>query len=355
MFPYTLELLVFSIAMIFGGRFQDRFGPRGGTLISGIFTGLALILCAVTASPLGITLSFGFLFGSAAAFGYSAVTPAVIKWFPPEKRGLVTGIVLMSLGAAALVWSPLINFLVLRIGVINSFLFCGMVILIIITSASRVIDLPKKGSSVESNAQTAQSGAGRRNWRANLKSPVFRILWVMIGLTSGVGFIFIGNLVQIAQLDFQVGWGYILVSLFALTNALGRVFGGALCDRIGYLGNFRAALFLMLLSMLLFLSGWNWPVLVIATSLLGLSYGSLYTSFPVIVGRLFGLEDFGLNYGMLFTAVGIVGSLSPLAAAYLAELTNSYYPAFLLGVAFTITGFFLVNELNERAGGQLNG
>ncbi len=355
MFPYTLELLVFSIAMIFGGRFQDRFGPRGGTLISGIFTGLALILCAVTASPLGITLSFGFLFGISAAFGYSAVTPAVIKLFSPEKRGLVTGIVLMSLGAAALVWSPLINFLVLRIGVINSFLFCGMAILIIITSASRVIDLPKKGSIDELNAQTAHSGAGRRNWRTNLRSPVFRILWVMIGLTSGVGFMFIGHLVQIAQLDFQVGWGYILVSLFALTNALGRVFGGALCDRIGYLGNYRAALFLMLLAMLLFLSGWNWPALVIGTSFLGLSYGSLYTSFPVIVGRLFGLEDFGLNYGMIFTAVGIVGSLGPLVAAYLAELTNSYYPAFLLGLVFTICGFFLVNELNKRAGGKLNG
>jgi len=71
MFPYTLELLVFSIALIIGGHYQDRFGPRGGIVLSGMFSGLGLILCALTASPLGIALSFGVVFGGAAAFGCS--------------------------------------------------------------------------------------------------------------------------------------------------------------------------------------------------------------------------------------------------------------------------------------------
>lgn len=348
MFPYTLELLVFSVAMVFGGRFQDRFGPRGGILISGIFTGLGLVLCALTASPAGVTLSFGIIFGGAAAFGYSAVTPAVIRWFPPGKRGLVTGIVLMSLGASALIWSPVINYLLFKVGVLNSFFICGVIIMLVITAASRVIVLPPAENETDGLLiPVSETGSGG-NWRLTIRRPSFIILWLMVGLSTGIGFMFIGHLVQIAELNYQVAWGYILVSLFALTNALGRLAGGALCDRIGYIGNLRTALFIMIGAMLLYLSGWGWAALIIATILLGLSYGSLYTSIPVIIASLFGLDNFGMNYGMVFTSIGIVGSLGPLVAAFLAERSNSYNPAFMLGLIAALVCFFLVAQLKKK-------
>jgi MFS family permease len=347
MFPYTLELLVFSIAMIFGGRFQDRFGPRRGIILSGCFTGLGLTLCALTATPLGIALSFGGIFGGAAAFGYSAVTPAVIKWFPPVRRGLVTGIVIMSMGAAALVWAPVVNLLIGLVGVINTFLICGILLFVLINFAALAISLPAKEElpfeKTEASYESCES-----NWRATISQPSFRILWIMIGLSTGVGAMFIGHLVQIAELNYQVAWGYLLVSLFAASSALGRLAGGAMCDRIGYIGNLRINIFLMVVAMLFFLSGWGSPALIIATFLLGFSYGSMYSSFPIVIGSLFGLENFGINYGMLFTAIGLIGSLGPLAAAFLAELTNSYHPTFLLGLAASLTCFFLLTKLKKR-------
>jgi MFS transporter, OFA family, oxalate/formate antiporter len=346
MMPYTVELLVFSVAMIFGGRFQDRFGPRFGLTLSGLFTGLGLILCALTASPTGITISFGLVFGTAAAFGYSAVTPAVIRWFPPGKRGLVTGIVLMSLGASALIWAPVVNMLTLRVGVINAFLVTGLLLMLAINLAARVVASPQPAADLPEKSETREPVVDK-SWRENLRNPSFRILWLMIGLSSGIGIMFIGHLVQISELNFQVSWGYLLVSLFAASNAAGRLGGGILCDRIGYSGNLKTALSLMTAAMLLYLSGWNWPALVAATMLLGLSYGSMYTSFPTIVVHLYGLKNFGINYGLIFTAVGLVGGLGPLVAAFLAELTGSYYPTFLLGLAASLICFFLVSRLNR--------
>lgn len=347
MFPYTLELLVFSIAMIFGGRFQDRFGPRRGIVLSGCFTGLGFILCALTANPLGATLSFGIIFGGAAAFGYSAVTPAVIRWFPPAKRGLVTGIVIMSMGAAALVWAPIVNLLIREIGVINTFFFCGVLLFLLINLAARAIAVPaRQDQPLEKTGLVYDSCES--NWRATISLPSFRILWVMIGLSTGVGAMFIGHLVQIAELNYQVTWGYLLVSLFAANSALGRLAGGAMCDRIGYIGNLRLTIVLMVVSMLLYLSGWSWPALITATALLGLSYGSMYSSFPTIVGSLYGLDNFGINYGLLFTAVGLVGSLGPLLAAFFAELTNSYYPTFALGLMAALTCLFLLAKLKKQ-------
>ncbi len=351
MTPYTIELLVFSIAMIFGGRFQDRFGPRRGIAFSGVFTSLALALCALTASPLGVTLSFGVVFGTAAAFGYSAVTPAVLSWFPPRKRGLVTGFILMSLGAAALVWAPVINLLLINVGIINTFLICGVFLLLAITGASRAVVMCPAEEEQPAEKQEPAAEITQKNekiWLTVIRNPSFRVIWLMIGLSSGVGFMLIGHLVQIAELNYNVAWGYLLVSLFALTNALGRLAGGVLCDRIGYIGNLRAALYTMIFSMLLFLSGLGWPALVSATALLGLSYGSLYTSFPVIVAGVFGLKNFGINYGMIFTSIGVVGSLGPLIAAFLAQLANSYYPAFILGIIATLTCFILVADLKKK-------
>jgi len=346
MFPYTLEVLIFSMAMIIGGRFQDRYGPRSGTLFSGIFIGLGFILCGVTASPAGVALSFGGIFAVAAAFGYSAVTPAVIKWFPPAKRGLITGIVLMSLGSGALIWAPVVNYLLAYTGVLNAFIICGVLLLLTITISSRYIEVP---ASVGDHNIEADNHLSPKNFALvqTIKALPFKLLWTLIGLTSGVGMMFIGHLVQIAAINFQVGWGYLLVSIFAITNASSRLIGGVICDRIGYIGTMYGALILMIASMLLFLSGLGWPALILGTFCLGMSYGSLYTCYPNAVADFFGLDNFGISYGMAITALGVVGSLGPMVSAILVERTATYNYSFLIGIMAALVCFILVTKLKQ--------
>lgn len=345
--PYTIELLAYAVAMVLGGRFQDRYGPRKAVMLSGLLAGSSFLVSYFTASPVGVAVGFGVIFGSASAFGYSAVTPAVIRWFPPEKKGLVTGIVLMSLASAALVWSPLVNLLIIKYGVINTFLICGIALLLIILPASRVIRVPE-GEKEFLQQAALKAGLAGDEWRVTLRRPEFRIIWLMVGLTSGVGIMFVGQLVQIAELNYQIAWGYLLVSLFAGANAIGRMVGGLVCDRFGYMRNLKAGLMLMTGSMLFFLSGGGHLTLVAASVLLGLSYGSLFTSFPLIVAEIFGLKNFGLNYGLIFTSLGLVGGLGPLVAAALAQITNSYFPAFILGLAASLFCFYLVALLRRE-------
>jgi MFS transporter, OFA family, oxalate/formate antiporter len=347
MLPYTLELLTYAVAMIVAGWFQDRYGPRKGVMVSGILAGLSLILCGLTATPAGVALSFGVVFGTASAFGYSAVTPAVIRWYPPEKRGLVTGIVLMSLGSSALIWSPLVNYLVFNFGVKNAFLICGSLLLLIVNTAARFIDVPE--GEIEYRKQVAlKSFSLNGEWRISLRSPQFRIIWLMIGLSSGVSIMFVGQLVQIAELNYQVPWGFILVSVFAGTNAAGRLLGGIFCDRFGYINNLKIGIAMMILSMLLFLSGFGQGVLIFATVLLGLSYGSLFTSYPLIISAIFGLSNFGLIYGVSFTSLGLIGGLGPLLSAFLAQLINSYYPTFIIGLLASLSCLYLLSILKHK-------
>lgn len=347
-FPYTLQLFVFSIAMIFAGRFQDRVGPRLAVTICGLASGITLTACGFVAHPVGLTLLFGVLFGTASAFGYASATPTALKWFPPEKRGLITGIVLMPMGAAALVWSPLLKTLIGKVGLRGTFVSCGLFLFVAIILASRAMEIPHQENGLPQPAGAAEP-VGRIDWRRLLCNPVFVLLWLMLGLTTGTGNMFAGQLVQVAALNFKIPWGYLLVALFALASTLGRLIGGLLCDRFGYLRNIRVALLLLGGAMPLFLSGRGAPALVAATLFLGAGYGSLFTSFPTATGNLFGLGDFGLIYGILFTAVGIAGFAGPLAAA-LADRSGCYDGAFLIGLAAALLCFLLSVLLQRFTG-----
>lgn len=137
---------------------------------------------------------------------------------------------------------------------------------------------------------------------------------------------FIGLLAQLALIYYRISWGYLLVSLFSVTNTLGRLGGGILCDRIGWMRNIKLALLLQAASIILLLSGWGEATLVITTLLLGACYGLLCASLPLSLENLFGLKDFGFIYGMLSTAAGIAGFVGPLAAAALADCSGSYSP-----------------------------
>jgi MFS family permease len=87
--------------MIPAGRLQDRYGPRIAILLGGFLAGLGCIICGLGGSSLAAyIIGFGVVTGSGVGLGYSATTPASLKWFPPERTGLVTGIVVAGFGLA---------------------------------------------------------------------------------------------------------------------------------------------------------------------------------------------------------------------------------------------------------------
>jgi OFA family oxalate/formate antiporter-like MFS transporter len=329
--------------MFFAGRFQDKIGARKGVTISGLITGVSFLLCALHPTPLSLTFFFGILYGTGAAFGYASVTPVAMKWFPPEKRGMVTGLVVMSLGAGSLFWPPLLNFLIETFGIIRTFLLWGLLLLAGILSMSRLISEPNDSLP----EKEAGSSAARLELKKFISQPIFILLWLMMGLSCGTGLMVVGHLVQIARVNFHMEVGYLLVSFFALFNTLGRFCSGLITDRIGYYRATFVAFLLTLCSMLLYLGGGGLLALLPGTILLAFSYGSLYTSFPAAVAELFGLQDFGAFYGLLFTSVGIGGSLGPFLAGYLADIYGNYNMTFVLGIAASLGALFFALVLKN--------
>jgi OFA family oxalate/formate antiporter-like MFS transporter len=73
------------------------------------------------------------------------------------------------------------------------------------------------------------------------------------------------------------------------------------------------------------------PMMAIISALIGANYGANLTLFPSITKDFYGLKNFGMNYGLVFTAWGVGGfMLAKLAGAmYVKQQTFeiAYYGA----------------------------
>ncbi len=106
--PYSIACLVFALAMVPAGRLQDKIGPRWVSTLGGLFVGIGFILAALTGSSLtGFVIGFGILGGIGIGFGYASATPPAVKWFPPQKTGMIAGLVVAGFGLASVYIAPL--------------------------------------------------------------------------------------------------------------------------------------------------------------------------------------------------------------------------------------------------------
>ncbi len=124
--PYVIALLAFAFSMILAGKCQDKFGPRITAFIGGILVGLGFLLISQTNSYAFWIVGFGLLVGTGIGFGYSSATPPALKWFPPEKTGLIAGLVVAGFGLASVWTAPVSQYLLKVWGLQNAMLFFGI-------------------------------------------------------------------------------------------------------------------------------------------------------------------------------------------------------------------------------------
>jgi OFA family oxalate/formate antiporter-like MFS transporter len=175
-----------------------------------------------------------------------------------------------------------------------------------------------------------------------MRTPLFYLLWIMYSFAAGAGLMIIGNITTIAKLG-KIEAGFILVALLAVGNAAGRIIAGMLSDRIGRLWTmFIIFLFQAGLMMVLRTGLTDMTAFIIVSMLLGFNYGACLSVFPSAVKDNFGLKNFGINYGLVFTAWGIGGFVFPLFAGKLFEAakkatgTGSYNDAYLTAAAVLV-------------------
>jgi len=333
--PYTIACLVFAAMMVPAGKLQDRFGPRMVASLGGILTGLGLILASRFQSVTMYILGFGILAGSGIGFGYASATPPAVKWFPPAKTGMIAGLVVAGFGLASVYIAPLVNFLIGKNGIHNTLLILGIAFMIIVVLFSQILVNPPSTAPAVKPGTKAPLGAGDFSGMEVITTPVSYLLWLMFAFNAGAGLMVIGKLAKVV--DVQAGYkaGFILVALLAIGNAGGRIIAGTASDKMGRIRVLQ--IFTLFQAVLMFLTPFiAHPILLIIFSVcIGMNYGSNLALFPSIVKDFYGLKNFGINYGLVFTSWGI-GSMMALVAGIIYDRTKSFQLAFFIAGALLV-------------------
>lgn len=327
--PYSIACGVFAIMMVFAGRAQDKFGPRLVASIGGALTGMGLIIASFAAKTDTFLMiaGFGILAGTGIGLGYASATPAAIKWFPPAKKGLISGIVVSGFGLASAYIAPATQGLLGAFGINRTFLILGIAFFVATVLLSQLLVNPPDGYSVGS-ASTAKGVPVRQDeyeWHEMIKTLQFYLLWLMYAFASFAGLMIIGHLAKIAAAQLPgVELGFLLVAILAIGNASGRVIAGMVSDKLGRTRTMLLVFVLQALMMLVLASATSVPLLVLAALFIGFNYGANLSLFPSITADYFGTKNLGVNYGLVFTAWGIGGVFGGMVAARIVDATGSY-------------------------------
>ncbi len=354
--PYALCCLVFAFAMILAGRLQDSIGPRVTASIGGVLVGAGMLLISTTTSYMLWIIGFGVLVGTGIGFGYACATPAALKWFPRSKTGLIAGIVVAGFGLAPVYLAPLSEILLKDFGLLRSMLILGILFGLIVIVLSQFLGNPPDGHAPEeareeisepNPAFSADPTPGEI-----LTKGSFWLLWMLYFIGAGAGLMVIGSISSMAKKSMGPS-AFVAVAILAIGNALGRILAGRLSDSIGrrttLLVVFLFQAMLMFLAMAFAGSTSNATVLVAVAALVGANYGANLAIFPSIAKDLYGLKNFGINYGLLFTAWGVGGFVLARVSQMLKASSGSFGSSFMTAGILLLIGAVLSFGIRREA------
>ncbi len=358
--PYSVACLVFSLAMVPAGRLQDRIGPRWVATIGGILTGLGCIISALAGSSLlGFVIGFGILAGMGIGFGYASATPPAVKWFPPHRTGLIAGLVVAGFGLASVYIAPLATKLlnvfstttpegIVEKGVSSTMLTFGIAFLVVVTLLAQLLRNPPPGYAPSVSATTntqrlARNDTTDKSWRELLSSTQFYLLWLMFFAGASAGLTFISVAQDLGKKSLGE-LAFVAVAVLAVGNAGGRILAGVISDKIGRQWTLCGAFVfqaLVVLTLYFAKEGASWPLIMLIVLTLGANYGSNLSLFPSATKDFFGLKNFGLNYGLVFTAWGAAGLVMPWVNGRIKDLTGSSDLSYFIIIITLIAGALL--------------
>jgi MFS family permease len=312
-------------------------------------------------------IGFGIICGSGVGAGnISSLAPA-LKWFPSEKKGMVSGAVLAGIGFSAVLYAPISNFLLQAIGVSKSFLIYGAVSLIFMYLLSRNMTDPPEGYDKETGTfsrDPADEGRLGEELRTRndaggsdtdlttgemLRLPNFYKQAVIFAFSSASGLMIIAHAAKIAQVQIDWEGGFLLVIVLNMLNTSGRFLGGWMSDKLGRLNTLKLVLFIQIINMLLFRFYGSIPIIVMGIMLQGFCYGTIFAVMPSLAADLYGMKNFGANYGCVFFSWGIGGGiLGPMTAAKVFDTTGTYNLAYIIACGLTVVSLIIAFTMNVK-------
>ncbi len=321
-------------SMYLAGKLQEKLHIHYIMFSGTLACALGMIGVAYVQSMSHVYL-WAFGEGFFCGFVYLPALSFFQKMFP-EHKGWVTGILNLTFGGAAALMSPVFTWFLVSKGYGTAAWSAGGIALVLSAWAALFIRMPENQD--ENMVQTAPS----LNLMEIFRLSSFWFLWWIWAFAGAAG---VSLIILASSYGEYRGYDitrsvYILTS-FNILNGIGRLVCGRLSD-IYSKTRILQVVFLMAALAYGFMP-WSGNLYLISflACFIGLSFGGLFTVSAPLVTEVFGLENFGKIFGLVFTAYGfLAGLLGPWLSGVLLDATGSSYKT----VFSLFTVFYLISS-----------
>lgn len=332
---FTINNTVTACMALVVGRLCDRIGARPVILTSLSVFGVALIATQAIGSRLWELYLFFLVIGIASPGTNSIAYGLVVsRWFS-RRRGLALGLMMVGLGAGAIVVPPLARMLIAAHGWQATYASFGWAALLVAIPAIAIFlkEWPQPASSQSPVANDSEDYSWREIW-VSREFWLMIVVFVLVSASVQACFIHLGQLMagQGAAADL----GAFAVSVSGAALLAGRLGTGYLLDR--YSGPRVACVIFASVAVGIGLLGLRASAAMFGGAfLIGLGLGAEADIIAYFLGRYFGLRSFGTAFGFAFGLFVFAGGVGPLGMGIVFDRTGSYRPA--------LTGFGLATAL----------
>lgn len=356
----SLAFLLMGSVGILAGRLNDRIGPKILIAVSGISFGSGYLLMSRLQAPWQLYLFYGGLVGIGLCTHDVVTLSTIARWFV-KRRGMMTGIVKVGTGAGQLLVPLIASGLIAAWGWRNACSILGALVLVTMVVFAQLMRRDPQEMGLLPDGVFAHAdgdGAESREEGIRLRDALRMIpFWIMSVTWFALFFCLFTVIVHIVPHARDLGLAPAtaagVLSMIGGVSMVGRFVMGAAVDRIGGKQSLIIC-FIILVCGLIFLQFATkaWMLYAVA-GIYGFAHGGLFTVVSPTMAEMFGTGSHGVLYGLVLFSGSVGGSVGPLLAGRIFDVTGSYRLVFIILVGLAVAGLILVTLLRSpRPSGQ---
>lgn len=355
----SLQFVGSGLGGIIMGYALDRFGFKVPAAVGALMVGSGAILASRIDAAWQLHLIYLVMFGLSGQGSLAAPALANIARWYDRRRGMAVGIVSSGLTLAGILWPPVFGHVMPALGWRGMFFWFGIFALSVMLPLVVCVRHPAPDRippAPQPTPPTAASSTRRPAPRRAVRvmSPLAlqaTLSAAIVGCCVAMA-LPLGHLVAyVTDLGHPVTDGVQVLAVALMAGFVSRaVMVGLLADRLGGL----RALFVFAGIQATMLAAFTavrelWALYAVA-AVYGLGYGGIFPVYAVAVREHLPIGEVGRRTGIIFLFGAAAMGFGSWLGGWMFDLTGSYVPPFLIGVAFNVANLAIVAALILRLG-----
>lgn len=345
----------FVLGNLTGGFLQDKTNPRLICFVGCIMFCLGIFLTSLLTDKTIwlIYLTYSGLGGLGCGFAYGCVLSCLQKWFP-HNRGFASGLSVSAFGLSSVLFGPVAQALLDRLGVPRTFMTLAGVFLAVTVTACCFVRLPdnlqnRQQSGQETETELKVSHASGLTPLQTMKLVPFWCIALSCFFINATWNIVVPVIKSLGmERGLSESLAVITVSITGIANAAGRLGMATASDKIGRTGTiiFLAALTAACATALIWARG---ALFVVVIALTAFAYGGPSATFPAMTTDIGGARYSGTNYGIAMLGLGFSSVVFNWLSGLLTESTGSFSASLVMAALTCLVPIILMVVYKKTA------